>query len=189
MKSTIARLSLILALSAILLAMVSAPLAAGPAAAATTRIPIENWFIACEEVKIERKWVGDGILHVRGRELNAVVVSTENYHAGPAKNWANANIVLATGYGTFHGMLEMRPEAYPGGWWEGHFSIQGPPGDQDGVARLKRYGSLAGYSTKTRVRHMPGPALDALFPDVCGVNVEPLGGSHAVGFVMIPGGE
>jgi hypothetical protein len=101
---------------------------------------------------------------------------------------ANANVVMATGHGTFHGKLDMRPTAYPEGWWEGSFSIQGLPGDQTGVARLQGYGSLAGYSTKTQVKHMPGFALHALFPDACGGNM-PLGGSRAEGYILIPGGE
>jgi hypothetical protein len=184
MKSAIARMSLVLALVAIL-AMASAPVAAE-----TTRIPIVNYFISCEQVAIERVWVEDGVKHVRGRQLVGEVRSESEggFHAGPATNWANANIVLATGHGTFWGKLEMNPTEWPEGWWEGSFSIQGLPGDQTGVARLKGYGSLAGYSTKTEVRHMSGPALHTRFPDACGGNV-PLGGSVATGYVMIPGGE
>ena len=182
MKSAITRLSLILALVAIL-AMGSAPVAAE-----TTRIPIVNYFISCEQVAIERVWIEDGVKHVRGRELAAEVRSNEDFHAGLATNWANANVVLATGHGTFWGKLEMRPEAFPGGWWEGSFAIQGLPGDQTGIARLKGYGTLTGYSTKTTVTHMSGPALHALFPDACGGNM-PLGGSVARGYVVIPGGE
>jgi hypothetical protein len=185
MKSAIARMSLILVLAAIL---VSGPLAAGPVAAGTTRIPIVNYFISCEQVAVERMWIEDGVMHVRGRELAGEVRSNEDYHAGPATNLANANVVLATGHGTFWGKLEMFPEAYPDGWWEGSFSIQGLPGDQTGIARLKGYGSLAGYSTKTTVTHMPGPALHTLFPDACG-GAMPIGGSRAEGYVLIPGGE
>jgi hypothetical protein len=182
MKIAIARMSLVLTLVAIL-AMASAPVAAE-----TTRIPIVNYFISCEQVAIERVWIEDGIKHVRGRELAAEVISTEDYHTGPATNWVNANVVLATLHGTFHGKLEMHPEAYPGGWWEGSFSIQGLPGEQTGIARLKGYGDLDGYSTKTTVTHMPGPALHALFPDACG-GAMPLGGSVATGYVMMPGGD
>ena len=184
MKSAIARMSLVLALVAIL-AMASAP-----AAAETTRIPIVNHFISCEQVAIERVWIEDGVKHVRGRQLVGEVRSESEggFHAGPATNLANANIVLATGHGTFWGKLEMNPTEWPEGWWEGSFSIQGLPGDQTGVARLKGYGSLTGYSTKTTVTHMPGLALHALFPDACGGNV-PLGGSVATGYVLIPGGE
>ena len=182
MKSTIARMSLLLTLVAIL-AMASAPVAAE-----TTRIPIVNYFISCEQVAVERVWIEDGVKHVRGRQLAAEVISTEDYHTGPATNWANANVILATGYGTFWGNLEMHPEAYPGGWWEGSFSIQGLPGEQTGIARLKGYGDLTGYSTKTTVTHMPGPTLQALFPEACGGDM-PIGGSRAEGFMMIPGGE
>jgi hypothetical protein len=189
MKVAIARMSLVLALAAIL-AVVSVSLSASPVAAETTRIPIVNYFISCEQVSIDRVWIEDGVKHVRGRHLVGEVRSTENFHAGPATNLANANVVLATGHGTFHGKLEMHPVAYPDGWWEGSFSIQGfaVPGGQTGVARLKGYGDLAGYGTKTTVTHMPGPALHALFPDACGGEI-PLGGSRAEGFVMLPGGE
>ena len=187
MKTAIARMSLVLALVAIL-AVVTVSLSASPVAAGTTRIPIVNYFISCEQVAVERVWVEDGVKHVRGRELAAEVRSNEDFHAGSATNWANANVILATGYGTFWGELEMRPDAYPGGWWEGHFAIQGLPGDQTGIARLKGYGDLAGYLTKTEVKHMSGAALHAQFPDACGGNV-PLGGSRAEGFVMLPGGE
>ena len=186
MKIAIARMSLFLALVAIL-AMASAPVAAG-----TTRIPIVNYFISCEQVEVERSWIEDGVLHVRGRQLVGEVRSESEggFHAGPATNLANANIVLATGHGTFWGKLEMHPEAYQGGWWEGSFSIQGLPGDQTGIARLKGYGDLSGYSTKTTVTHMSGPALHALFPDACGgPDNEPIGGSVATGYVLIPGGE
>jgi hypothetical protein len=181
MNSTVARFSLILALVATLV------LFAAPAAAKTTRIPIVNYFLSCTQVSIERVWVEDGVKHVRGRHLDAEVVSTEEYHTGSATNLANANIVLATGHGTFWGKLEMHPDAYPDGWWEGSFSIQGLPGDQTGVARLKGYGSLTGYSTKTVVKHMPGTILHSLFPDACGGSM-PLGGSRAEGFILIPGG-
>jgi hypothetical protein len=187
MKIAIARMSLILAMTAIL-AVVSVLLSASPVTAATTRIPIVNYFISCEQVAVERVWIEHGVKHVRGRELAAEVISTEDYHTGPATNWANANVVLATGHGTFWGKLEMKPTEWPEGWWEGSFSIQGLPGEQTGVARLKGYGSLAGYSTKTDVRHMSGTDLHSLFPDACGGNV-PLGGSVATGYVMIPGGE
>ena len=189
MKITIARKSLILALAAIL-AVVNVLLSASPVTAETTRIPIVNYFISCEEVAVERKWIEDGVLHVRGRQLIGEVRSESegNFHAGPATNRANANIVLATGHGTFWGKLEMHPEAFPGGWWEGSFSIHGLPGDQTGVARLKGYGSLAGYSTKTTVKHMPGDVLHELFPEACG-GAAPIGGSVATGYVLIPGGE
>lgn len=187
MRSRSARLRLVLALAAMLV-MVSAPLVVSPVAAKTIRIPIVNHFISCEQVGIERVWTEGGVRHVRGRELAAEVRSNEDFHAGSATNWANANVILATGYGTFWGELEMHPDAYPGSGWTGHFAIQGLPGDQTGIARLKGYGDLAGYLTKTEVKHMSGPALLAEFPDACGGNM-PLGGSRAEGFVMMPGGE
>ena len=186
MRSTVARLSLILALAAVL-AMLGAPLAVGSAAAGTTWIPIENYFLSCTVVSVEKVWTEGGVMHVRGRELAGEVISDREFHTGPATNWANANVNLETGYATFHGKLEMRPTAFPEGWWEGNFSIQGLPGEQTGIARLKGYGTMEGYLTKTAVTHMPGWKLHDLFPEACGGN-EPIGGSRAVGYVMIPGG-
>jgi hypothetical protein len=187
MKKTITQISLIITLVAVVF-ILSGQVTARPVEAQTTRIPIVNYFLSCEEVTVERAWVADGVKHVRGRYLVGEVISTEAYHTGPAVNIANANVVMATKHGTFFGKLEMRPEAYPDGWWEGSFTIQGLPGDQTGIARLKGYGSLEGYSTKTVVTHMSGPALQALFPDACGGSM-PLGGSRAEGYVLLPGGE
>lgn len=187
MKITIARIIGILALVAILV-VVFVSCSASPATAETTQIPIVNHFVSCEQVSVESTWTEDGVKHVRGRHLEADVISTEEYHTGLGTNWANANIVLETNHGTFWGELVMDPDAYPDGWWEGSFSIRGLPGEQIGVARLKGYGSLAGYSTKTQVTHMSGQKLHELFPDACGGNV-PLGGSRAEGFVLIPGGD
>jgi hypothetical protein len=181
-------LSLLLVLVAMLV------LVSVPAAAKTTRIPIVNHFIACEEAAVERMWVEGGVQHIRGRHLVGVVRSSDFYHAGPATSVVNANINLETGRGTFWGELEIIPTKYLNTWWEGSFSIQGLPGEQTGVARLKGYGELEGYHTKTQVTHMSGDDLLDLYPGVCGFDDEgnpimPLGGSRADGFVMIPGGE
>jgi hypothetical protein len=189
MKTGIARMSLILSLATIL-AAASGSLAASTAEAQATRIPIVNYFISCEQVAVERVWVADGVKHVRDRRLVGEVRSTAAYHSGPATNVANANVVLATLHGTFHGQLDMRPDAYPDGWWNGSFSIQGLPGHQTGTARLKGYGSLAGYYTKTTVTHMSGQALHGRFPEACGgLDNVPVGGSVARGYMLVPGGE
>jgi hypothetical protein len=187
MKKTVSRLGLVAALAVILI-MASGSLAAQPVAAGTARIPIENYFISCELVSLDRMWVEDGVRHIRGRNLAGIVISNEDYHAGPATNMVNMNIVLASGHVTSFGKLEMHPVAYPDGGWEGSFTSQGLPGDQTGVARLKGYGSLKGYYTKTVITHLSGPALFQMFGDVCGTG-KILGGSHAVGYVLLPGGE
>lgn len=184
MKSLALRAGLVLALMA-LLGIASAPVAARPAAGGTTRIPIENYFICCSYEGPD-PWVSDdGILHVRDRVLQAVVTSNEDYHAGTGTNWANANIDTATGYATYHGSMEIHPDAYEG-YWAGHWSMQITPGKVGGTARLQGYGELEGLSTKSELTPLP-PAVLAGFSELCGGNM-PVSGVRAVGFVVSPGG-
>jgi len=185
MKGTILRWSLVLALVAIL-AMFGAPLAVSPAAAATIRIPIDNYFICCSMDPGTMWFSDDGILHIRDRVLQAVVTSNEDYHAGTGQNWANANIDPATGYGTYHGYMEIYPTAYDG-LWGGHWSMQITPSGAGGIARLQGYGELSGLATKSELTPLPPPVL-ANLAYLCGGN-QPISGVHAVGFVMDPGGE
>ncbi|MEN8241195.1 MAG: hypothetical protein ABFS17_04695 [Chloroflexota bacterium] len=185
MKSRIARLGMSVSLAAVI-AIVFGLTAAQPVAADDLdKIPIENYFISCEEVSIEKAWVADGTKIVRGRLLNGQVVSNEDFHTGPATNLANANVNLETMRGMFFGQLNMSPEAYPEGGWVGWFFIQGVPGDQTGVDGLRGTGSLAGYYTKSTVRHMPPDKLHELFPEACGGEM-PVGGSRAEGYVYLP---
>ncbi|MEN8241196.1 MAG: hypothetical protein ABFS17_04700 [Chloroflexota bacterium] len=188
MKRINARISLLVSLAAVIAIVVGLSAAQPAAAAGTTRIPIENNFISCEVASIDRVWVEDGVKHVRGKLVYAEVRSNENYHVGPATNLSNANIELATMYGTFNGKVEMFPDAYPDGGWEGTFVAQGVVGFHTGTSQLKGTGSLKGYKTKLVFSHISGPALHAMFPDACGGNM-PLGGTSAVGYVLIPGGE
>jgi len=188
MKRTIAQKSLIVFLAAVVV-MVIGFLAIQPVAADYENlIPIENYFISCEEVSIQRVWKENGTKFVRGRHLNGEVISDKDFHTGLGTNMANANIVSETSHGTFFGELEMSPDAHQDGGWEGLFFIQGLPGEQIGSAWLRGTGSLEGYFTQTEVKHMSGSALHDLFPDACGGNM-PLGGSRAEGYVIFPSGE
>jgi hypothetical protein len=188
MKKTIAQKSLVVALAAVMVLVIGLAAAQPAAAEGTIRIPIENSFISCQLVSMERVWVEDGVKHVRGKLVYGEVKSTENYHIGPATNLSNANIDMAANYLTANGKIEMFPDAYPEGGWEGSFVAQGEVGFQTGSAVLKGTGSLKGYKTKLWFTHMSGPALQALFPDACGGNM-PLGGTVAEGYVLIPSGE
>ena len=185
MKSTISHLSLVLALVAVL-GMVNAPLAATPAVAATIRIPFDNYNINCV-ILSQTMWVEDGILHIRDRVMEGRVESDGDYHTGRGAMVANANIDLATGYGTYHGTLEIYPDAYPDGHWAGSWSMQVTPGKASGIARLQGYGELNGLSSKADLSPLMPAGLPA-FAHLCDGNT-PVSGAHAVGFVMNPGGK
>jgi hypothetical protein len=184
MKGTILRWSLILALVAVV-AMVGAPLAASPAAAATTRIPIDNYNINCV-ILSQTMWVEDGILYIRHRIMEGFVISTSDTHEGTGYMDMNANIDLATGYGNYWGYLEIHPYAYPDGFWAGTSSMQVNEGHASGIARLQGYGELNGLATKSELAPLTPPQL-AAYGYLCGG--PPISGAHAVGFVMDPGGE
>jgi hypothetical protein len=187
MKSTISRWSLILALVAIV-ALVSVPLGASPAAAATEWFSVENHFICCS-MDPGTMWFSDAdgkILHIRDRVLQAVVISTDDYHEGTGQNWANANIDTATGYATYHGYMEIYPDAYDG-YWAGHWVMQVTPSGAGGIARLQGYGELDGLATKSDLYPLFGPDL-AAFAYLCGGN-PPISGTRVEARVMNPGGK
>ena len=185
MKSTILRWSLILALVAVL-ALLNAPLAVSPVAAATIRIPFDNYNVNCT-ILSQTMWVEDGILHIRNRVMEGAVESDGPYHQGTGHMVANANIHLATGYGTYWGTLEIYPDDYPDGYWAGSWSMQVNRGHAGGIARLQGYGQLDGLSSKAELSPLTPPELEA-FADLCGGNT-PVSGAHAGGFVMDPGHE
>ena len=185
MKGSILRWSLILAV-VVALVMVSAPLAASPAAAATIRIPIENYFVCCSKTEGTIWPSDDGLVHTRDRNYQAVVISNENYHTGRGQNWANANIDPATGIGTYFGYMEIYPDAYDG-WWAGHWVMQITESGAGGIARLQGYGELRDLATKSELTPLP-PSVLVNFASLCGGN-QPLAGTRAVGSVMDPGGE
>jgi len=185
MKGTILRWSLVLALVAIL-AMFGTPLAARPAAAATIRIPVDNYNVNCIILSQTPPWVENGILHIRNRVMEGIVLSDGDYHQGTGHMVANANIELATGYGSYWGTLEIYPDAYPDGHWAGGFAMQVNEGHASGIARLQGYGELNGLATKSELTPLAPPQL-AAYTYLCGG--PPVSGAHAVGFVIDPGGE
>jgi len=185
MKSTVLRWSLVLALVAVLV-MVSAPLGARPVAAETIRIPIDNYNVNCVIVSQTPPWVEDGILHIRNRDMTGYVLSNSDTHEGTGHMVANANIELATGYGSYWGTLEIYPYAYPDGYWAGSFSMQVNEGKVGGKARLQGYGSLNGLATKSDLMPLTPDQLGD-YAYLCGG--PPISGAHAVGFIMDPGGE
>jgi hypothetical protein len=187
MKRTILRLSLTVALLAVPgLVYISGTV--NPAASGTTRIPYEAYNIACgiQEGKV---WdSGGGILHIRGRVLESVVVSDCEYNRGSGQIVANANIDLATGYyGSYFGTLAIYPDDKDG-WWAGEWSMQITPGRVGGIARLQGYGpELDGLTSKADLIFL-GPEQLADFACHCGGN-PPLAGVYVVGFVMNAGGK
>jgi hypothetical protein len=185
MKGSILRWSLILALVAIL-AMFGAPLAISPVAAGTIRIPVDNYNVNCA-ILSQTMWISEGgILHIRDRVMEGMVLSDGDYHQGTGHMVANANINLATMYGSYWGTLEIYPDAYPDGHWAGSFAMQVNEGKASGIARLQGYGELNGLATKSELTPLM-PAELAAYADLCGG--PPISGAHAVGFVMDPGGE
>ncbi len=121
MNKKLFHLSLILALVASL-GWVTMFRAVTPAVAGADREYFEAFNIVCPPIVSQRMWVSDdGILHIRERVLNSVVISDSIYHKGTGKIISNANIDLATMYGEYHGNLEIYPAAFPGSGWGRQF--------------------------------------------------------------------
>ena len=182
MKNNIVRLSLIVAL-VVVLGLISA-LAVSPVAAKTIRTPVDNYNVNCV-IHSQTMWVEDGILHIRNRVMSGAIESDGPYHLGTGHMVANANIDLATMYGSYWGTLEIYPYAYLEGHWAGSFAMQVNEGRAAGIARLQGYGELNGLSTQTELAPLTPAELPA-FAYLCGGN-QPISGAHAVGFVMNPG--
>jgi len=176
---------LVLVLVAVFAAL-TAFASANPATAATTRVPFNNININCDIVS-QTMWVEDGILHIRDRIMEGAVDSDGDYHEGSTRMVANANIDLATGYGSYWGTLEIYPNAYPEGYWSGHWSVQVNKGKVGGIARLKGYGEIDGLLSKADLTPIPPPLLPT-YAYLCNGST-PVSGAHAVGFTMNPGGE
>ena len=183
MKNNIVRLSLIVAL-VVVLGLVSA-LAVSPAVAATIRTPFENYNINCT-VLSQTMWVEDGILHIRNRVMEGVVLSDGPYHEGTGHMVANANIDLTTMYGSYWGTLDIQPDAYPDGHWVGSWALQVNEGKTGGIARMQGYGELNGLSAQSELTPLTPDEL-AGYAYLCGG--QPISGANAVGFVMNPGGK
>lgn len=170
----------------IAIALVIAPLAIRPAAAGATEIPISAYNIACS-LQEGKLWVKDGVLHIRGRVLQSVVISESEYHAGTGQIVGNANIDLATGYGTYHGTLEIYPAA-KNGYWAGIWTMQVNESGADGIARLQGYGpDLEGLSIKSEITYLP-PSILANFAYACSGS-QPISGTLSNGVILMPGGE
>ncbi|MFO7698919.1 MAG: hypothetical protein R6X16_17440 [Anaerolineae bacterium] len=159
-----------------------------PAEAEATRVDFENYNISCSIVS-QTVWVSDGgIIHMRDRVMNSVVVSTSDTYEGPGHIYGNANLLdPATGVGTYFGSLDIYPTAYPDGYWAGHWSFQITPNGYHGLARLKGYGSLEGMLTFASLSPLP-PSVLAGFAYLCG-GTQPIAGTYAEGYYLIPGGE
>lgn len=182
MKNSPMRWGTVLAL-VVLFVAVTLLAGAGAANAAAERIPIENININCQIVS-ERKWVEDGILHIRDRVMTGVVDSTSATHRGTQTMVMNANVDMATGYGNYWGKMTIYPYDYPGGYWEGNTSLQVNAGHSGGIARLKGFGDLEGMATKTAVY----PANPANYMAYCGGNL-PISAATVEGYVLITGGK
>jgi hypothetical protein len=159
-----------------------------PAVAEATRVDFENYNIACSIVS-QTMWVSEGgIIHIRDRVLNSVVLSTSDTHDGPGHVYANANLLdPATGRGSYFGSLDIYPTAYPDGHWAGHWSLQITPNGYHGLARLKGYGSLEGMLTFASLAPLP-PSVLASFAYLCG-GTQPINGTYVEGYYLIPGGD
>ena len=170
----------------IAIALMIAPLAIRPAAAGSTEIPISAYNIAC--TKQEGKlWVEEGVLHIRGRVLQSVVISESEYHAGTGQIVGNANIDLATRYGTYHGTLEIYPAA-KNGYWAGIWTMQVNESGADGIARLQGYGpDLEGLSIKSEITYLSPLDLSG-YAYACSGN-QPISGTSSNGVILMPGGE
>jgi hypothetical protein len=119
--------------------------------------------------------------------MDGAVNSDGDYHQGPTRMVGNANIDLATGYGSYWGTLEIYPHAYPDGHWAGQWTMQVNEGKVGGISLLQGFGELDGLLVKADLTPIPPPA----FPNyayLCNGNT-PVSGAYAVGFTMNPGGK
>jgi len=178
---------LVLVLVAVFVAL-TAFASANPATAATTRAPFNNINVNCV-ILSQTVWTSkDGtMVHIRDRVMDGAVDSDGAYHKGTTRMVANANIDLTTGYGSYWGTLEISPDAYPEGYWAGHWSVQVNEGKVGGIARLQGYGELDGLLSKADLTPIPPPFLPT-YAYLCNDST-PVSGAHAVGFTMNPGGE
>ena len=177
-------MSLVLALIAVMAWAMLFPVAT-PAAADAGKIPITAYNIACtlQEGKV---WMSDGIVHIRGRVLQSVVVSESEFNAGTGEIVGNANLDPVTMLGEYHGVLEIYPRAHAG-YWGGSWEIQITPAGQTGHARLQGYGDMEGWQIKAEITYLP-PNILAGFSDLCG-GIQPVAGTLSNGYILMPGSE
>lgn len=187
MRRITLRTGLALALLAVL-GIVSASLAVSPAAARTTRIPFDNYNILCTVKDPGTEWVAGQTYHYRGMVLEGVEISVgaEEYF-GPGETVANGNVHLVTGHEIHWGTNTNYPEAYPDGYWFGHWTMQITRGRQAGIAQVQGYGELEGLMVKSEMTPLTEEELED-YTDLCDGEM-PISGVRAVGFIMHPGGE
>ena len=168
--------------------MISMVLMVYPASAEATRVEFQNYNIACS-INSQNLWVSDGgIVHIRDREMDSVVISTSEYHNGTGVIVGNANIFdPAAGFGVHYGTLDIYPTAHSDGYWYGNWSMQITENGFHGIAHLKGYGSLEGMLSFSSLTPLP-PEILATFAPYCGGN-QPVAGTYGEGYYLIPGGE
>ena len=185
MKHNVVRFRVFLALLGVL-GLTTLFLGTRTAAAGTVREPFENININCV-TRSETVWITEDILHIRDRVMDGVVVSNREFHQGPTVMVGNGNVNMVTMYGNYWGTLAIYPEAYPDGYWYGHWSAQVTEGKMGGIARLQGFGELDGLITKADIVLLPPPAI-ADYAFLCGGTM-PVSGAAVVGEVLFPGGE
>lgn len=177
------RLSLFFVLI-IAIASLSASQSVKPVLAGAIKVPIDGYNIACSKQE-GTVWVEDGILHIRGRILQSVVISENEYHAGTGQIIGNANIDLSTGYGSYFGTLEIYPDAYPDNYWSGNWTMQINESGNSGIARLQGFGDVFwGWSIKSDISYLSPEEL-APFSYACGD--QPISGSMSNGILLMSG--
>jgi hypothetical protein len=185
MKRKILRLIQVLALFPVL-AIVTAPLGASPAAAGTDRIEYVAYNIACSFREGKVWYSDDGMMHIKDRVLQTMVISETEYSNGTGQIVGSSNQDPVTGIVTMHGTLEIYPFEKDG-WWAGHWSIQFTPGEAGGIARLHGYGpDLIGLSIKSSLTPLSPTQLEE-FEEAYGG--PPITGVRAETILMFPGGE
>lgn len=172
----------------VITALITMTLLVSPATAEPIRVDFINYNIACSFVDVN-VWVSEGgIIHLRDRVYQSVIISADDYYHGNGGIIGNANIIdPATGIGTYFGTLDIHPTAYPDGYWAGHWNMQITENGFQGIARLKGYGSLEGMLSFGSLTPLP-PTVLADFAPYCGGN-QPVAGTYVVGYYLIPGGE
>ena len=177
---------LVLAVIAVLVTM---SFLISPASAESIRVDFENYNIACTLVSQDPPRVTDGgIVHLRNRVYESVILSDSDYYAGTGGIVGNANLFdPAVGIGTYFGTLEIYPTIHPDGYWAGHWSMQITETGYKGIARLQGYGSMEGMSSFATLTPLP-PNVLANFVYLCSGN-QPASDTYAVGYTIMPDGE
>ncbi len=190
MNKNIFRLGVIIML-VVVFSLFAVSLAVQPAVAGAERIPFKNYNIACSYQE-GKTWVSDdGIVHLRGRILQSVIISEGEalqYFEGTGQIVGNANIFdPILGLGTYFGSLEIYPTDKDG-YWAGKWTVQITEDGPKGIARLQGYGpDLKGMFSKGTLSYLP-PTVLANFAYLCG-GQQPVAGTLAEGVLLIHGSD